>query len=61
MRQLEHGIVQLASLFARYPWPTFAVLMTAVLSLMWWVGDRPRRVSDDFDFFSALGDGDGGD
>ena len=52
--------MQLAALLARYPWYSFAALMVAVLSLMWVVGDRPRRVSDDFDFFGAL-DGDGGD
>jgi len=54
--------VQLAALFARYPWQSFAAVMAVVLFLMWLVGDRPRRTSADFDFFGAFdGDGDGGD
>ncbi len=62
MQELGHGVVQLASLFARSPWHSFAVLMVAVLSLMWLVGDRPRRATADFDFLGAFDSGgDGGD
>ena len=62
MQDLEHGVVQLAAVFARYPWQSFAVVMAAVLAIVWAIGDRPRRTSADFDFFGALGgDGDGGD
>jgi hypothetical protein len=62
MQDIGHGAAQLAALFARYPWQSFAVVMAAVLLVMWLVGDRPRRTSADFDFFGAFdGDGDGGD
>ena len=62
MQDLGHSVVQLAALFARYPWQSFAVVMAAVLLMMWLVSDRPRRTTADFDFFGAFdGDGDGGD
>jgi hypothetical protein len=60
MQDIGHGVVQLAALFARYPWQSFAVVMAAVLGMMWLVGDKPRRTTADFDFFGAFG-GDGGD
>jgi hypothetical protein len=61
MQEIGHGVVQLAALFARYPWQSFATVMAAVVLLMWLIGDRPRRTSADFDCFGAFdGDGDGG-
>jgi hypothetical protein len=56
MQDIGHGVVQLA----RHPWQSFAVVMAAVLAMMWLVGDRPRRTTADFDFFGAF-DGGGGD
>ena len=62
MQEIGYGVVQVAALFARYPWQSFAAVMAAVLLLMWVIGDRPRRTSADFDLFGAFdGDGDGGD
>jgi hypothetical protein len=61
MPDIAHGVVQLAALFARYPWQSFAAVVAVVLAMMWLVGDRPRRTTADFDFFGAFdGDGDGG-
>ena len=63
MQETGHGVVQVAALFARYPWQSFAAVMAAVLLVMWVIGDKPRRTSADFDFFGAFdgdGDGDGG-
>jgi len=61
MQDVGHAAVQLAALFARYPWQSFAAVMAAVLGLMWLVGDRPRRTTADFDLSLFGGDGDGGD
>ena len=61
MQELGQGVVQLAALFARYPWHAFVGVMAVVLLSMWAIGDRPRRTTADFDFFGALdGGGDGG-
>jgi len=42
MPDIAHGVVQLAALFARYPWQSFATVMAVVLLVMRLIGDKPR-------------------
>ena len=59
---LGQAATQLAALVARYPWPTFAVVLAVVL-LVWSLlsDDKSRGTGGDLDLGLSGGDGDGGD
>ena len=44
MHDVGHAVAQLAALFARYPWQSFAVVMAAVFALLTNLGRRFHRV-----------------